>query len=152
MPWLDYITESPITDISQLDPNAIGFVYMIKYDDGTAYIGKKNLYSTIKLNALKNGTERKGHLEFRQKNTGKGNRKTIEVVKVESDWKRYKGSHKDCKDKTYIKKYILECAYSKIQLTYLETMYLFEYHVLENEKFINDNILGKFYRNQLIND
>jgi hypothetical protein len=39
---------------------------------------------------------------------------------------------------------------TKKQLTYWETKSLFHYNVLEDERYMNDNILGKFYRKDLI--
>ena len=36
-------------------------------------------------------------------------------------------------------------AYNKKELTYLECKYQFIFEVLEDKKYINDNILGKFY-------
>ena len=45
-----------------------------------------------------------------------------------------------------LKKQILELAFNKKHLTYLETKYLFSHEVLENpEEYYNDNILGKFF-------
>ena len=49
------------------------------------------------------------------------------------------------------KREILEFAFNKKHLTYLETKYLFCNNVLENEEYINDNILGKFFRKDLVN-
>ena len=48
------------------------------------------------------------------------------------------------------KREILEFAFKKKHLTYLETKYLFTNNVLENNEYINDNILGKFFRKDLV--
>ncbi len=48
-----------------------------------------------------------------------------------------------------MKRYVLMLCKTKKQLTYCETKYLFQYNVLEDDRFINDNILGKFYRKDL---
>jgi hypothetical protein len=45
-----------------------------------------------------------------------------------------------------LKKQILEIAFNKKHLTYLETKYLFQLEVLEKpDEYYNDNILGKFF-------
>ena len=44
---------------------------------------------------------------------------------------------------------ILHFCYSKKQLTYYEINYQMKYNVLEVDSY-NDNILGKFYRKDLI--
>ncbi len=36
--------------------------------------------------------------------------------------------------------------YNRTMMTYYETMLQFKENVLESDKFINDNILGKFYK------
>lgn len=128
--------------------NAMGFIYEITFTDGSKYIGKKNLYSERTLAPLKSGKPREGHIcfTFRIKNKHKVD---YEVVKIESDWKKYKGSHKDCKNKEPMIKKILAFAYNKLELTYLEAKALFVYEVLEKSEYINDNILGSFYRSNL---
>ena len=83
---------------------------------------------------------------------GKRKRKVI----VESDWQTYYGSHQKIKNllkegkQDNFKRTILEFAFNKKNLTYLETKYLFSNHVLENTEYINDNILGKFFRKDLV--
>lgn len=137
-----------IYSIEDTPDNAIGFVYEIIFTDGSKYIGKKNLYSERTLAPLKSGKPREGHVcfTFRIKNRHKVD---YEVIKVESDWKKYKGSHQDCKNKEPMIKKIIAFAYSKLELTYLEAKALFVYEVLENKDYINDNILGSFYRSNL---
>ena len=49
------------------------------------------------------------------------------------------GSYDDLKRK------ILQIAYNKKELTYLECKYQFVLEVLEDKLYLNDNILGKFY-------
>lgn len=137
-----------IYSIEDMPDNAIGFIYEITFTDGSKYIGKKNLYSERTLAPLKSGKPREGHVcfTFRIKNRHKVD---YEVIKVESDWKKYKGSHQDCKNKEPMIKKIIAFAYSKLELTYLEAKALFVYEVLENKDYINDNILGSFYRSNL---
>lgn len=149
--WYDNFNNK-ITSIEQMPEGAIGFVYMIEYTDGKFYIGKKNLYSTQTVKALKSGKHREGTVDVVYKNTGKGYRQAFDVVKKESDWLTYQGSHEECKTRTVKKKYILQYAFSKLELTYLEAKELFCNSVLETEDFINDNILGSFYRSNLYGD
>jgi len=128
-----------IESIEQMPQNTFGFIYQATYlPTNEKYLGKKVLYFNRTLPPLK-GTKRKR-----------------KVVK-ESDWQTYYGSHE--KIKTLLKenkqsefqREILEFAFNKKHLTYLETKYLFCNNVLENEEYINDNILGKFFRKDLVN-
>lgn len=139
---------SEFTDISQFPKDTYGFIYFINYADNTSYIGKKNLYSYKKINRLKNGKWPKGIIEVTEtkRNTGNRNRIIKYIGKVESNWKTYQGSHVDCKTKEIKEKFILALAKTSLELTYLECKYMFAYDVLANNNFLNDNILGKFYR------
>ena len=86
---------------------------------------------------------------------GKRGRKSLyKIVSKESDWKKYIGSNAELKRQITegevtlenLKKQILELAFDKKHLTYLETKWLFQLEVLEQpEKYYNDNILGKFF-------
>lgn len=147
MTWL--YNDNIVTTINDVPNTAIGFVYLVHFTDGSKYIGKKNLYSIRKIKALTSGKQRKDVIEKKYRNTGKGYRQEFDIIKKESDWLKYQGSHKDCKTKTVDKKYILCFAYSKLQLTYLEAKMLFIYEVLEDNSYLNDNILGTFYRSNL---
>lgn len=136
-----------LTSLSQVPEGAYGFIYLITNNlTGTRYVGKKCLYSF--------------HKEVvRVPGKGKRTRKQVNVTSTEADWQRYWGSNIDLKAE--IKKYgkesytkeILYFAYSKAQLTYYETKELFARGVLEpDSNYINDNILGKFYRKIFHND
>ena len=135
----------PITSIEDMPVNAYGFIYEITFIDNMKYIGKKNLYSIRTLPALKSGKVREG-AEKIHRNTGKGFRKAFDVVKIESNWKVYCGSHAECKIRIPKQREILHYAFNKLELTYLEAKYLFINEVLERDDYINDNILGSFYR------
>ena len=39
--------------------------------------------------------------------------------------------------------------YNRTMMTYYETMLQFKENVLESDKFLNDNILGKFYKGKI---
>lgn len=130
-----------IVNLSQVPENAYGFIYLITNNKtGTLYLGKKCLYSFHKKISRVPGK-------------GTRTRKQVDIIKTEADWQRYWGSNVDLKKeiKEYGKesytKEILYFVYSKYQLTYFETKELFSRGVLEpGSKYINDNILGKFYR------
>ena len=68
-------------------------------------------------------------------------------VLKESDWKNYYGSHSFIKEanKEDLTREILEIAYHKKELTYLECKWQFVLGVLEDKGYLNDNILGKFF-------
>jgi hypothetical protein len=131
-----------INDISDFPENTIGFVYeVIHKPTGLKYIGKKVLYFNRTLPPLK------------------GEKRKRKVVK-ESDWKNYHGSHPTIKQlllettnlQEFERKILKICRTSK-ELTYYECKYLFINEVLENrDNYINDNILGKFYRKDFIHD
>lgn len=141
-------TTSKVSSIQDLPEYSTGFVYLIEYKDGTKYIGKKNLYATIKMKSLPSGKQRANTVGKEYRNTGKGSRQSYDIIRKETDWLTYKGSHKE-KLKQISHKYILDFAYTKIQLTYLEAKFLFKHEVLEDPKFLNENILNAFYRNKL---
>ena len=143
MNWL--YNEQEITDISQFPPNTFGFVYEVITPEGKKYVGKKVLYYNRKQKLTKK--ELALH-------TGRGRKPTHKIVQKESDWKTYYGSNNHLKKLIMekkvtlkdFKKQILELAFNKKHLTYLETKWLFQLEVLEQpKKYYNDNILGKFF-------
>ena len=129
--------------------NIYGFIYKITFKSGKYYIGKKNFFFYKTLPVLKNKDKRKGHIEFFYRIIDH-KRKYYELIKKESDWFSYTGSIKKNILEPVVRKEILEFAYSKRHLTYLETKYLFLNNVLEDDNAINENILGKFYKGNLI--
>jgi len=132
-------TLTPINSIEDMPKNTFGFVYEVIYiPTNEKYIGKKVLQFNRTLPPLK------------------GFKRKRKIVK-ESDWLTYYGSHdkikkllKENKHNDF-KRIILEFAFNKKHLTYLETRYLFKRKALENTEYINDNILGKFFRKDLVN-
>jgi hypothetical protein len=137
----------PIEDI-------YGFIYMLTYENKEGekkyYIGKKNFWFYHEKKALKNDKKRKGHIYFKNRRKD-GHLVKYELFKKESDWKTYTGSYKgDLIDLKLISKDILCFARSKRELTYLETKMLFNFSALERDDFLNDNILGKFFRGNLV--
>lgn len=129
--------KNTLDDISEYE----GFVYLIEHKETKkAYIGKKSYWSRTT-----------------KKIEGRKNRKHI---LKESDWKKYTSSNKYLKEwikKDGVDKFIfkiLKHCRNKIELTYYETYYQFNLNVLTEKingeyKYINENILGKFYRTHL---
>ena len=143
MNWL--YNEKEITDISEFPLGAFGFVYVVITPEGKKYVGKKVLYHNQKKKLTR--------AELAEQ-TGRGRKSLFKIVSKESDWKSYIGSNVLLKKqivegkvtKDSLKRQILELAFDKKHLTYLETKYLFQLEVLENpEIYYNDSILGKFF-------
>ena len=127
-----------------------GYIYMTSFlDANKIYIGKKNFFhnTNVKL----------GKKELANLPTARGKKPTKKKVTKESDWKTYYGSAQEVKDllkvtpKDRVIRSVLHICKTKKELTYYECKYLFQYGVLEPEsKYINDNILGKFFRKDFI--
>ena len=130
MHWL--LEDKKVESIQDIPEGAVGFVYLItdtitqKY-----YIGKKSIYSTRKLPPLKGMKRRR-------------------TVVSESDWLKYMSSNRDVKKWKDVERYILEFAYTKKELTYLENKALYCLGVLEDEKSMNENISGKFFKEEFV--
>jgi hypothetical protein len=130
-----------ITSIDQMPEGAIGFVYNIVTNEGREYIGKKNLYSKRK---RKFGKKEIAKITDKRK-------KHWEYVTKESDWKTYNSSNKelkeDIKNGVEVTKYILQFAFEKKELSYLEEKHLWCCGVLEHgDKYYNSNIAGRYYK------
>ncbi|MFA7029629.1 MAG: hypothetical protein WC179_05100 [Candidatus Cloacimonadaceae bacterium] len=126
-----------------------GFIYQIDYNDGTSYIGKKNLWIREELPPLKSGKKRQNVVSTIQRNY-KNKRVTMDIVLKPSNWKKYVGSSKLTDGKVIISKNILAYAPTKRYLTYLETKAIMCLEALENDTYLNENCLGKFFKDNLI--
>lgn len=127
------------------DPNGYyGFVYLLTFNDNTKYIGKKDFYTNRLLPALASGKQRPNSTRIGKNKNNK--RVYFDLLKAESNWKTYRSSSRLLGDRTIVAKQILALATSKRQLTYLETKYLFTHEVLEKSEYLNENILGKFFK------
>tara|TARA_R110000782_G_scaffold43286_3_gene97734 strand:- start:473 stop:889 length:417 start_codon:yes stop_codon:yes gene_type:complete len=130
-PWVYEGRE--VLSLDDVPEGCVGFIYIISNVEGLHYIGKKQLWSTVTRPPLK-GTRRK------------------RKVTKESKWLTYKSSNKIVKeweDYEITKRTIINWAYTKKHLTYLECHALFTLNVLKSDVFLNDNILGKFFRSDL---
>ena len=134
-----YYQDKLINEIVDLPKGAFGFIYQTTHlPTNKKYIGKKSLMYNLK---KKLGKKEKLLWE------GKGRPPVYKRVLKESDWKNYYGSHSFIKEANEedLKREILEIAYHKKELTYLECKYQFTLGVLESRSYLNDNILGKFF-------
>ena len=134
--WL--YKDKEINSIEDMPADTFGFVYLVTHTpSGKKYLGKKQLISNRTLPPLK-GSKRK------------------RKIQKESDWKTYYGSQievkqlvKESQDKLEFVREIIIFTSTKKQLTYFETKLQFVNEVLENDEYLNSNILGKFFRKDL---
>ena len=144
-----------ITDIKDMPEGTYGFIYeTLHKPSGLKYIGKKVLYFERNKRL---GKRALAALKEERKAKGIGGRVPLkQKVITESDWKDYYGSHptilkyvKESKDlRKDFERRILDYVPNKKLLTYFECKHLFINGVLEtfSHQYINDNVLGKFYR------
>ena len=133
-----------VETIEDIPANTFGFIYITTHiPSGMAYIGKKSLYHNVKRKLTKK--------ELAEQ-TGRGRKSTTETIQKESDWKTYYGSEDFIKQRIKEKKQdefkreIIHFVENKKMLTYFECKYQFIHGVIENENYLNSNILGKFYK------
>jgi hypothetical protein len=140
-PKVEDLINDPNFDINEY----IGYVYItIHIPTGREYIGKKYFLHTT--------NKKLGKKEIAELPVTRGKKPTKKQIIKESDWKTYYGSATEIKKlpKEEMMRYVLKLCKTKKGLTYWETKMLFHYKVLEDDKYINDNILGKFFRKDLL--
>lgn len=141
-----------ITEISDMPEGTYGFIYEVTHlKTQQKYIGKKVLFFERNKRLGKRALEA---LRLERKSKGIGGRTPLkQKIITESDWLSYFGSHlkikqllKDDGPLAFSKK-IIQYVPNKKQLTYFECKHLFINEALDSRNnYINDNILGKFYR------
>lgn len=148
-------------DISDFPEDTYGFIYEVFHKpSGLKYLGKKVLRFERNKKLGKRALQA---LKEERKAKGIGGRTPLkQKIITESDWKDYYGSHpkiiklvKESVDlRADFEKKILDFVPTKKLLTYYECKHLFINDVLEtySHQYINDNILGKFYRKDFNND
>ena len=147
-----------ITHIDDMPEGTYGFIYKVTHlGTNQKYIGKKVLYFERNKRLGKRALE--ALREERAKKGIKGRVPLKQKVITESDWKDYYGSHLEIKrllekdGPMAFQKQILSYVKSKKELTYYECKELFINEVLERDnQYINDNILGKFFRKDFLNE
>jgi hypothetical protein len=142
-------------EFTSLNDGDFGFVYKITHTPtGKTYIGRKNFFT--QRNKRLGKKELEILREERKLSKMRGRAPVKKLIIAESDWKKYWGSNKsliqfvkDEGEENFTKE-IIEFAFNKKHLTYLETKYLFKLDVLENpDLYWNDNILAKFFSKDL---
>lgn len=138
-PWK--LNGNDILELNQFPENCYGFVYLITCSTGEKYIGKKALRSY--------------HTSYERRlneRTGRMNKVRV-VTSTESNWKDYFGSSAEIKKlvkergKGSFTREIIRLCSSKKSLTYWELAEQCKADVLDaGKQYLNDNILGKFYR------
>tara|TARA_R110000803_G_scaffold194095_1_gene257103 strand:+ start:2089 stop:2538 length:450 start_codon:yes stop_codon:yes gene_type:complete len=144
MKWI-YKTKEIITK-DDFPEGTYGFIYKITHTPSNkSYLGKKVLIHNKKTKLTKKDLLLYEGLP--------GRKPTYKITQKESDWETYYGSNKtllellQVEDLVNFKREILILCRTKKLLTYYETQALFTYRVLEEDnKWFNDNILGKFFR------
>ena len=138
---------SSITEIKDMPEGTIGFIYKITNGKTSEYyIGKKNVLSTRKRNF---GKKEIALLTDKRL-------KTYEMITKESDWKQYRSSNKQVQewfndiDNDQLELKILRFCSNTKSLTYYELQEQFSHDVLGDELALNDNLLGKFFRKDLL--
>lgn len=143
--------EKLVTEIADMPEGTYGFIYRVTHiPTQKKYIGKKVLFFERNVKLGKRETEA---LKEERKAAGIGGRVPAKkkVIK-ESDWKTYYGSQDEIKKLARESRPedwtrdILEFVPTKKLLTYYEIKHIFTNDALENNDFLNDNILGKFYQ------
>jgi len=148
----------PVNSIKDMPENTYGFIYVVTHiPTDRKYLGKKVLFFERNKRL---GKRALNALRLERKAKGIGGRVPLkQKIITESDWQTYYGSQKEIinlvkeGNKADFQREILQYVKDKKQLTYFECKYLFINEVLETRNnYINDNILGKFYRKDFINE
>ena len=139
---MSWVYKGEVFDDRKIPEGALGFIYeMEAIIDGKAvrYVGKKNFYSTTK---KKFGVKALANMEDK--------RAKKYTIQVKTNYQNYYSSNKVLQDAhkagIIIKRFMVRICFSKTELTYHETKFQFVREVLEKEEYLNQNILGRFYK------
>ena len=145
--WLYSIDGFKMELSDDFTTDSFGFIYKItNLETGKFYIGKKAFIHSKKKKLTK---------KEKAEQSGPGRKPTSKVVQVESDWKKYWGSSKELLSDVKLlgedkfERLIISTCPNKKHLTYSELFYQIHYNVLVVDSY-NDNILGKFFRKDLL--
>jgi len=120
---------------SDLPDNCTDIVYLLQFESGRKYIGKKSVRSIRKKKPTKT------QLAIR-KNYSRKELTNLPFIK-------YTGSSKENENEVVIAKYILYYCSNKRTATYLEMAEMVLREVLFTDEYTNKNISGRFYDNSL---
>jgi hypothetical protein len=141
---MSWIYNGVVFTDEMIPDGAVGFIYemsTILNGQSYSYVGKKNFHANIKKKIGKKAMP-----------TDKRLKKYTRVSKA--SYQNYFSSNetlkKAHKDGNLIKRTILKICFSKTELTYNEVKYQFTLGVLENDRYLNGNILGRFYKQNKI--
>ena len=137
-----------IKELSDMPGDNFGFIYEVTHlPTGRKYLGKKQLISVTK-KAL--GKKELALITDKRASKSK-------IVKKESDWKTYYGSHSEIKSlikegkQSEFSREILIFTPNKKLHTYYENKLLFIKGVIEpDSNYINDNIEGRYFRKDFL--
>ena len=139
---MSWVYKGEVFNDSKIPEGALGFIYeMEAIIDGKAvrYVGKKNFYSITK---KKFGVKALANMEDK--------RAKKYTIQVKTNYQNYYSSNKVLQDAhkagVIIKRFMVRICFSKTELTYHETKFQFVREVLEKEEYLNQNILGRFYK------
>jgi hypothetical protein len=116
-------------------PECTDIVYCIYYTSGKRYIGKKSVRSMRRLKPTK------AQLAIRK------NFKRVELKDI--PFVNYVGSSKETEGEVVKSKEILYQCSTKKAATYIEAGILFNENAIFSDEYLNLNIIGKFYDNDL---
>lgn len=122
-----------VTSHDDLHEDCQVFVYELTYADGRKYIGKKQV------RAMRRKKPTKKQLSIRK------NYKRVEMTNL--PFANYEGSLENIDLPVVVKKEILYQCSNKISATYMETALLFKTDAVISKKYLNRNIMGKFFDN-----
>lgn len=132
MAWI--YEDKEVKSHEDLHPDCTDFVYQITYEDGRKYIGKKRVRS------IRRKKPTKAQLAIR-KNYARKEMTNLPFLK-------YEGSH-DIEGLVITKKEILyQCSTAKAA-TYIESALLFELDAIFTDEYLNKNIAGVHFDNDL---
>jgi hypothetical protein len=137
-----------IKELSDMPEDIFGFIYEVTHlPTGRKYLGKKQLISVTK-KAL--GKKELALIIDKRASKSK-------IVRKESDWKTYYGSHseikgliKESKQSEFSREILIFTPNKKLH-TYYENKFLFIKGVIEpDSNYINDNIEGRYFRKDFL--
>ena len=128
--WM--LDDEVVTSHDDLPIECTHIVYLLKYDDGTKYVGYKTIRSDRRMKPLK------------------GMRKNARrIVRKDVPFVDYVGSSENNENKTLVSREILHLCSSKRTATYLEIKELMVRGAVETDEYNNANINRMWYDNCL---
>lgn len=127
--------DKAVTSHDDLLPDCTDVVYCIYYESGKKYVGKKTVRSMRRLKPTKK------QLAIRK------NYKRVEEVNL--PFADYEGSSKETIGEVIKRKEILYQCSTKKAATYVESAILFNESAIFVDEYLNKNISGKFFDNDL---